>query len=482
MAYFEYHLPEKVPDHIQSGREEMAACFRRIAERMNRLESAWCIYEALYCTPDGDCMEIQDFERTLKGVFARKQDTFDLLTAEQLVTYAILEWNHVHSPARIEFPNAEVVADGAFLTVKEWEAVRHIGTGGSDAAAILGCSPYTNEFALYHDKCCTPVKVEQTSNDSVFERGHVMEPKVIELFGKIKNAVIVEETRMFRSKKYPHLTANPDSLCTIDGQLYIFEAKTTISQNTDAWAHDKIPMQYVPQMRQYLTVLDDDRIGGTYIGCLFVNDITILDKYVASQYNEDQYVWRFLPRDKEIEADHGEQVEDWWSEYIDTRTPPPLRVVKSDNSDKIKQVNDAIKTYVGPANPEAPVVDFEDVEDARELIEKRLALERKKKAAADTVKAVEEQLVAIDTEFKLTLGQAVYGYYDYDGDSFIEIKNSPRASTTVDKELLKLKYPEAYEECVKTDPESSRTFSLKCKPKRGKAWNDMVKRMEAKKA
>ena len=110
-----------------------------------------------------------------------------------------------------------------------------------------------------------------------------MEDRVIDAFLKLTGFKRIPETRMFRSRKYPHQTANIDGIViSPDGRIFVFEAKTTVAENWDAWKDGKIPRSYVPQTRQYPAVLDDDRVQGTYIGCLFIVDLIVGGLYVGS--------------------------------------------------------------------------------------------------------------------------------------------------------------------------------------------------------
>lgn len=45
----------------------------------------------------------------------------------------------------------------------------------------------------------------------------------------------------------------------------------------------------------------------------------------------------------------------------------------------------------------------------------------------------------------------------------MEVKWSPRSRTNVDMETLKIRFPDAYNQCVSVNPESSRVFSIKRK-------------------
>ena len=48
---------------------------------------------------------------------------------------------------------AEVFVDTENLSREEWLAGRRKGIGGSDAAAIMGMSPFCTKRDLYYDKC-----------------------------------------------------------------------------------------------------------------------------------------------------------------------------------------------------------------------------------------------------------------------------------------------------------------------------------------
>lgn len=49
-------------------------------------------------------------------------------------------------------------------------------------------------------------------SQAVFDRGHFMEDNVVEAFLKLTDFKRIPETRMFRSKKYPHALADIDAI------------------------------------------------------------------------------------------------------------------------------------------------------------------------------------------------------------------------------------------------------------------------------
>ena len=65
--------------------------------------------------------------------------------------------------------------------------------------------------------------------------------------------------------------------------------------------------------------------------------------------------------------------------------------------------------------------------------------------------------------FMLKLNDAVEGRINLPDNEFMEVKWSPRSRTNVDMETLKIRFPDAYNQCVSVNPESSRVFSIKRK-------------------
>ena len=60
------------------------------------------------------------------------------MTAKEIADYVKPIAEKMPYQKRHEWDNAEVIVDTAFLSIPEWEAIRTIGIGGSDAAIALG--------------------------------------------------------------------------------------------------------------------------------------------------------------------------------------------------------------------------------------------------------------------------------------------------------------------------------------------------------
>ncbi len=444
--YFECNIPTEPPSYLHSTAiQDYLEISKAVRSRMEKLNSAQALSEL-----DG-----ATFSEYAKVLFDTRFDRFEAMTDKELAIYALTvhDGSYVAQP-RLEWPNAIVVIDTAFVTVKEWEMLRCIGIGGSDAAIVSNCSHYRSPYDLYHDKRHTPIKLEEASKEAIFERGHAMEGKVIETFCSLSGAKLIPETRMFMSKDYPHSTANPDAIVQfMNGDIFVFEAKTTISENYLAWEGGRVPLNYIPQTRQYPGVLNDDRIKGTYIGCLFTYDYIVGDMYVGSDTNVGKFLARVIERDRDTEISQMEANEKFFEEYIEAGIEPPF--VGNPGKDIA-----SLRRIQGPADKALDVVPL-DMSTFRDVAEEYLKLAEKKKMFSDQEKAVEDRMRQLSIPLIDALGQAVEGRIQINETQYYEVKHSPRAQTKVDYARLEAVYPDAYADCVFVNPEGSRVFSLK---------------------
>lgn len=462
--YFECNLPEKAPYWL---RAEIANDFDKmlssVKARVKKLNEAHSL----------SGLSGENFAKQAKALFNMSCEKFDSMTASEIATFANLTFDGIDAEKRWEWPNATVIVDSAFVTTKEWQMIRHFGIGGSDASVVLGMSKYQTELQLYHTKVGTPELLAGKDNSYVFDRGHFMEDNVISAFCKLTGAKIIPETRMFASKKYPCCTANIDAIIIFpNGNVYVFEAKTTIAENFSAWSNGKIPGTYIPQMRQYPAVLSDDRIQGTFIGCLFTNDSVVNNQYIGSSYSEEKFVNRFMERDKDAEENQLKAEAIWFSEYVEMNIQPEM---KGKPEDEIK----VLRKYQGNSDPTIPVETWDDDEDIVSEVEKYLEAKKQKSELEAKVKALKEVQDLASLKLIEKLGKAVEANIELPNDMYYEIKNSPRRGIDVDTENLKVlidtasvflpeTLTDSLRKCIIENPEKSRTFSIKIK-KRKKA-------------
>ena len=460
--YFECNLNKEQQFHIHMNKQaEYYFAAQKIENRMQKLQDALDMIEDIEGLP----MAGETFAKHAKLLFDNSFERFEDMTAEELARFVLsIETGLDKEPHRMDFPNAETVVDTAFVHPSDWEGViRHEGVGGSDDAVVMGFSKWKTQRSLYYDKTATPI-LEQEDDDTpeeenpVFVRGHIVEPRVVEAFCEKMGATRIPETRMFRSKKYPNCLANIDAIVDVPGQgICIFEAKTTVLANRDAW-ENQIPLYYLPQMRHYAAVLDDDRIAGVHIGCIFVDDISIDQKYVGSGFNVDRSIFHYIPFDREKQDAQLKQVQEWWDTYVAEGVLPP-------RSGNFELDMEDMLTYEVRTDPSE--LDIPLSEEGRSLAEKYMELAEQKREIEKQVKGLEEAIGIIKVGLLEELDGHPSATLDL-GDQTLKVENKQiKGRETTDVKKLQMKYPEAYDECVTRQAGSFR-FSVSLKANRKK--------------
>lgn len=446
--YFECNLPTVAPTTVDvKKRKELTILLLAIHERTKKLEKAFRIAEeAVGCSGE-------QFSMAAKDIFEKKTDTglrmIDVLSAEKIAEYCINMGCDVFDyEPRLEWPNAIVLVDTTFVTTKEWEAIRVLGLGGSDAAVTLGLSPYRTAIELFYDKTGQGEKLEDktdTGKEFIFAYGHKLEDLVIDEFCRRTGAVRVPETRMFQKKGFDYINANIDAIVRMNGEYYIFEAKTTTFFNKEAWKDGAVPVQYESQCRQYMAVLNDPRIKGTYIGCIYGN-------------TPSDWACSFIKRDLDEENEQLEAETEFWENYVLSGERPPL----SGKADKDKEVLSKIHT-----EKKATVV-LDGEENLKEKLDRLNALTEERLDYTHKVKNLEKLENQIKNEIADIMGTASKGTYTIDDVSYYELSYSSRTRTVVNQSALDLflaPLSDEEKEKIKTKVVGARSLSLKIKSK-----------------
>lgn len=436
--FFEHHLPSGMPSYINnSHRKPFNAMLKAVRGRMDRLEEALNI----------SGLQGEVFSLALQKVFDPEAEVqaIDTMSAEEIADVAKMLSSGIKAEPRLAWPNAETLVDTAFVTRKEWESIRMLGLGGSDAAVVCGISPYTSQQGLYHNKVGTPFTITEATDpgkEYIFAYGHRMEDLVIEQFCRQTGAVRVAETRMFRSKEHPFITANIDAIVRFpDGRLAIFEAKTTTLFNRDAWADHSCPAHYVPQCRQYPIVLNDPRIAETYIGCIYGN-------------TPSDFMSGIVERDALAEQELVESECFFWSDYIEAGIEPP----PSGNADLDLEMQRKKTGFADVTSKKKPV-DL-DASLAGPLSE-YMEIREKRRNAEKVVESLKEQEAHYQLPVVEALGKNIVGIVKRPNGGGYRVTYNPVSRSSIDTEKLALLYPEAYAACVSKSKENYRTFAVK---------------------
>jgi putative phage-type endonuclease len=134
---------------------------------------------------------------------------------------------------------------------KEWREWRGRGLGASDAAAILGISPYTTPFELW--LAMTGIREKEPFNEyavAAMKRGTVLEPEARKLFeermGRKFPAVSAEHD------EYDFIRASFDGYCEETSELV--EIKCPGKVDHAKALKGEVPKHYYPQVQQQLLV------------------------------------------------------------------------------------------------------------------------------------------------------------------------------------------------------------------------------------
>lgn len=417
--YFPDNLPKMAPNYlIPEKRVAFQKHLQLIHHRMDKLNEA--------CTMSS--LSPQAFAANAKNLFDLSPTHFDQLDPYEIANIAGELDDGTSHPDRIWFPNAIPLFDTSFVTNAEWESLRCIGIGGSDAAVIDGTSHFSTQYDLYCTKRGINPAHKVKKPQAIYDRGHILEDKIIEMFCQISGARKLNNTIMWMSKEFPHCTANIDAVLELpNGQLCIFEAKTTILDNRFSWINDKIPAYYVGQTRQYPAVLNDDRIIGTHIGCLFTIDYIVNDLYLGSNFTDDHFVSRFIEREPETEREQLQTENQWFEDYVIAGKEPP-------HDSSAKTEIEALHKYSPTPKKGNPTI--WDLDDYRDKLQKYLDVSQQCSQTEKELNALKEMKKDLSIPFIKDLGDKQEAHIPISSTEYYVVKNSPRGKTTIDKERL----------------------------------------------
>jgi putative phage-type endonuclease len=201
----------------------------------------------------------------------------------------------------------------ALMKRKEWLAERATGLGGSDAAAVCGCSPWATPLDVYWDKVgyldgLAGRKDEETAD---MRRGTLLEPAVLQLYTDETGIIVRKPEAAMVSEQYPFMRANLDGLAV--DQPLVIEAKTArfkvppgggdvAKRWGDPWTAE-IPLVYLFQVQHNMVV---SKLDVCHVPVLFGDfDFAVYE----------------VPADREFQELMIAEEERFWR-MVEARTPP----------------------------------------------------------------------------------------------------------------------------------------------------------------
>lgn len=332
----------------------------------------------------------------------------------------------------------EILTDTAELSREDWLSWRRKGIGGSDAAAIIGVSPFSTARDLYYDKLNIASAVNEEDNWVQKEIGHLLEDLVAKIFSKKTGYPIYQVKKMFYHPNFPYMLADVDYFIRLpDGNTAILEIKTTNYNATSAWWKDgkeSIPVNYEIQGRHYMAVTNIDKV---YYCCLYGN-------------TEDEVIIRGIDRDETYEELIIALEGDFWKNNVLAKIPPPYSedgdlVLKS-----LKKHSDIIKSNSAMSST-----------DISDNVLRFLELQEKKSKLKSETRKIESEMNRLKGCILDVMGSSESAECTIGGNGYT-IEYNPICKPIIDKDnlfRLKEQYPEIYSRFVSVS--ESRRFYIK---------------------
>ena len=330
------------------------------------------------------------------------------------------------------------LVDITTLSEADWHEWRRKGIGGSDLAAIMGVSPWATTRDIYRKKkgIIGALEADVDRENWVAKKvGHLLEPLVAEIFEVQTGLKPYAVRKMFAHPDYHFMLANVDYFITLpDGRTAILECKTANIHAKEKWEDGAVPFNYELQCRHYMSVMNVDV---AFIACLFGN-------------NESDFVWRRIDRDMDFEADIISAEENFWMNHVLASVEPPY----TESGDLVLQ---SIRNFYGNADKEANAVVLPPAMTKAMLEYESLKSEKSK--AEKVVEALKDKIAKTQAIFIEGMGTSCKAVCSM-GDVEFAVTYNPVYQDNVDKEGLKAKHPDIYNQYI-TKTEKYRRLTVK---------------------
>ena len=140
------------------------------------------------------------------------------------------------------------------LSHKQWLEERRKSIGGSDAAALVGMSPYATPYMVWADKTG---RLPPKEDSEAMRQGRDLEEYVAKRFCEKNEKKVHIQSGIIRNPAYPYAHATIDRKVT--GERAGLECKTTSAMNLKKFKNGEYPENYYAQCMHYLAVTGWER-------------------------------------------------------------------------------------------------------------------------------------------------------------------------------------------------------------------------------
>lgn len=193
----------------------------------------------------------------------------------------------------------------------ENEFDRKTYVGSSDAASIVGVSPFKSAFQVYQEKIGAFVEEVDEEREKRFKRGKKFEPIILEmlyedLVSRGHDVEFVARNERLRDKELHFLASESDAVLRLDGEIISAEAKSVNGFAAKLWGEQET---------------DDFPI---YYQCQTLHDLMVKGRQkcvVACLVGTDDFRIYWIDRDDELIAGIRQKEIEFW-DRVQRRDPP----------------------------------------------------------------------------------------------------------------------------------------------------------------
>lgn len=298
------------------------------------------------------------------------------------------------------------------MLTADQKQVRLSGIGGSDAAVVVGLSPFKSPYQLYLEKRGeASIDEEETFR---MQLGNVLEEPIAQLYCERTGRTVRRQPIAFHDE-HPFMLANIDRQIVKDPRgPGIYEGKTTNEwSGREIHGADDIPDHYYIQAQHYMSVYDYAWASfGILVGTA-------------------RFVWCDILRNEDVITELIRQEAEFW-DRVQTGRPPAI--------DGTERTSELIKRMYPKDTGKVLTVDSIELNiAARDYVD----FKKKEKQASEEIKRLGNIL-------KSAMGDASTLILPAFGEiSWKASRDTVKES--LDLEKLKTEFPDAYNACLKSE-------------------------------
>lgn len=140
------------------------------------------------------------------------------------------------------------------MSREDWVQARKGTIGGSDAAALVGLTPYRSPYSVWAEKTG---RIAEPEDNEAMRQGRDLEDYVARRFTEATGKKVRRENAILKNPRYPFAHANVDRL--VVGEDAGLECKTASALSLKKFKNGEFPANYYAQCVHYMAVTGAQR-------------------------------------------------------------------------------------------------------------------------------------------------------------------------------------------------------------------------------